>query len=68
MQRRLPLGRRPQDAAALYTTALESARWIASGATSGAEGSAYLVEVRRLEAKLARIQKRGGVAPRRRRS
>ena len=45
--------RRPDDALALYQMALAGAREVAAGATSGAEGSVFMGEVRRLEKKVA---------------
>jgi hypothetical protein len=50
--------KRPADAVTLYAAALENARWIASGATSGAEGMVHMTDVRRLEKKLAARRKR----------
>ena len=50
--------RRPEDALSLYKAALEGARWFAGGATSGAEGLMLMVDVHRLEKKVAAARKR----------
>jgi hypothetical protein len=52
--------RRPHDALALYQMALAGAREIAAGATSGAEGSMFMGDVRRLEKKVAAVRERLG--------
>jgi hypothetical protein len=63
--------RRPRDALTLYEMALAGAREVAAGATSGAEGSVFMGEVRRLERKVAAARARlrsgaGAPKPRRR--
>jgi hypothetical protein len=50
--------RRPEDALRLYELALAGAREVAAGATSGAEGSVRMGQVRRLEKKVAAARKR----------
>jgi hypothetical protein len=50
--------RRPHDALALYQMALSGAREVVAGATSGAEGSVFMGEVRRLEKKVAAARER----------
>ena len=55
--------RRAGDALRLYEMALEGAVWVASGASSGAEGSAFMLDVRRIEKKLASARDRAGKAP-----
>jgi len=50
--------RRARDALTLYEMALAGAREVAAGATSGAEGSVFMGEVRRLEKKVAAARAR----------
>jgi hypothetical protein len=48
--------RNPERALRLYRMALASYRLIASSATSGSEGSMYMLSVNRVEAKMRRLQ------------